>query len=200
MHLTTRIFGCTGASDRYADSGYGPVFYPDPPGRARFARADVDEAAQRLAEILHVEAAGVLISYESNAATATVIMCTWITSASAPPSSRRPRGSCAHSSCCFDCHPRRLARSSSRVVRRSDVAHGERATRHLRLSRGPRRLCVLGSAARRVVARTHTQRPQRTLKARGRGWHLGQKNDERFMNFSRRITAPQRRQFFPSRP
>ena len=36
----------------YADSGYGPDFYPDPPGRVRFGRADVDEAAQRLAKIL----------------------------------------------------------------------------------------------------------------------------------------------------
>jgi LmbE family N-acetylglucosaminyl deacetylase len=36
----------------YADSGYGPVLFADPPGRARFARADLDEAAARLAAIL----------------------------------------------------------------------------------------------------------------------------------------------------
>jgi LmbE family N-acetylglucosaminyl deacetylase len=50
----------------YADSGYGPEFYPDPPGQVRFARADVDEAAQRLAEILRAENAELLLSYQSN--------------------------------------------------------------------------------------------------------------------------------------
>lgn len=50
----------------YADSGYGPVFYPDPPGRVRFGRADVDQAAGRLAEVLREEAADVLLSYERN--------------------------------------------------------------------------------------------------------------------------------------
>jgi len=50
----------------YADSGYGPVFYPDPPGRVRFGRADVDEAAQRLASILRAENAQLLLSYQSN--------------------------------------------------------------------------------------------------------------------------------------
>ena len=33
----------------YADSGHGPVLYPDPPGQVRFARADPDEAAGKLA-------------------------------------------------------------------------------------------------------------------------------------------------------
>jgi LmbE family N-acetylglucosaminyl deacetylase len=50
----------------YADSGYGPVFRPDPPGRVRFARADLDEAAQRLAAILRGEDAGLLLSYQAN--------------------------------------------------------------------------------------------------------------------------------------
>jgi LmbE family N-acetylglucosaminyl deacetylase len=50
----------------YADSGYGPDFYPDPPGRVRFGRADVDQAAQRLAAILRDEAADLLLSYERN--------------------------------------------------------------------------------------------------------------------------------------
>lgn len=50
----------------YADSGYGPVFYPDPPGRVRFGRADVDAAAQRLAAILRAEDAQLLLSYQSN--------------------------------------------------------------------------------------------------------------------------------------
>jgi LmbE family N-acetylglucosaminyl deacetylase len=50
----------------YADSGYGPEFYPDPPGRTRFGRADVDEAAGRLTAILEAEGADLLLSYQSN--------------------------------------------------------------------------------------------------------------------------------------
>jgi LmbE family N-acetylglucosaminyl deacetylase len=50
----------------YADSGYGPDFYPDPPGRVRFGRADVEEAAQRLAAILRDEGADLLLSYQPN--------------------------------------------------------------------------------------------------------------------------------------
>jgi LmbE family N-acetylglucosaminyl deacetylase len=50
----------------YADSGYGPVFFADPPGRTRFARADTEEAAQRLADILCEERSDLLISYEAN--------------------------------------------------------------------------------------------------------------------------------------
>jgi LmbE family N-acetylglucosaminyl deacetylase len=48
----------------YADSGHGPVLYPDPPDRVRFARADVDEAAARLAGLLRDEHAEVLLSYD----------------------------------------------------------------------------------------------------------------------------------------
>ena len=48
----------------YADSGQGPVLYPDPPGRVRFARADPGEAAGRLAALLREERAGVLLSYD----------------------------------------------------------------------------------------------------------------------------------------
>ena len=47
----------------YADSGHGPVLYPDPPGRVRFARADLREAAGRLAGILREEEADLLLSY-----------------------------------------------------------------------------------------------------------------------------------------
>ena len=36
----------------YADSGLGPEVAPDPPGATRFVRADVEEAARRLAAIL----------------------------------------------------------------------------------------------------------------------------------------------------
>lgn len=50
----------------YADSGFGAEFYPDPPGRVRFARAETEEAAQRLAAILRGESADLLLSYQAN--------------------------------------------------------------------------------------------------------------------------------------
>ncbi|WP_328665862.1 PIG-L family deacetylase [Streptomyces sp. NBC_00322] len=50
----------------YADSGNGNVLYPDPPDRARFVRADPEEAAERLAAILTEEDADVLLSYDAN--------------------------------------------------------------------------------------------------------------------------------------
>jgi LmbE family N-acetylglucosaminyl deacetylase len=50
----------------YADSGYGPAFYDDPPGRVRFGRADLEDAAQRLATILREEDAQLLLSYQPN--------------------------------------------------------------------------------------------------------------------------------------
>lgn len=67
LRSSTRILGvhrveCLG----YADSGFGPEFYPDPPGRVRFARADVDEAAQQLAAVLREEGADLLLSYQAN--------------------------------------------------------------------------------------------------------------------------------------
>jgi len=40
----------------YADSGHGPVLFEDPPGRTRFVRASVEEAAGRLAGVRVVEA------------------------------------------------------------------------------------------------------------------------------------------------
>jgi LmbE family N-acetylglucosaminyl deacetylase len=48
----------------YADSGRGPVLYPDPPGFVRFVRADVAEAADRLADVLTAEQADLLLSYD----------------------------------------------------------------------------------------------------------------------------------------
>jgi LmbE family N-acetylglucosaminyl deacetylase len=48
----------------YADSGSGEEVLPDPPGRTRFVRAPVAEAATRLADILREEQADVLLSYE----------------------------------------------------------------------------------------------------------------------------------------
>jgi len=50
----------------YADSGLGPQTLPDPPGRVRFVRADVEEAADRLAAILREERADVLLTYDRN--------------------------------------------------------------------------------------------------------------------------------------
>ena len=50
----------------YADSGFGAEFHPDPPGRVRFARAEVEEAAGRLADILRQESADLLLSYQAN--------------------------------------------------------------------------------------------------------------------------------------
>ena len=50
----------------YADSGLGPQTLPDPPGRVRFVRADVEEAAERLAAILREEHADVLLTYDPN--------------------------------------------------------------------------------------------------------------------------------------
>jgi LmbE family N-acetylglucosaminyl deacetylase len=49
----------------YADSGYGPVLHPDPPGLTRFARADTDEAADKLAAIISEENADLLLSYDA---------------------------------------------------------------------------------------------------------------------------------------
>lgn len=49
----------------YADSGHGQFLYPDPPGRTRFARADPEEAADRLAALLREESASLLLSYDA---------------------------------------------------------------------------------------------------------------------------------------
>lgn len=50
----------------YADSGHGDELYPDPPDKVRFVRADLEEAAERLAAILREEDVDVLLSYEPN--------------------------------------------------------------------------------------------------------------------------------------
>jgi LmbE family N-acetylglucosaminyl deacetylase len=48
----------------YADSGHGPLLFTDPPGRTRFARAGVPEAAAKLAALLQGERADLLLSYD----------------------------------------------------------------------------------------------------------------------------------------
>jgi len=48
----------------YADSGHGPVLYPDPPDRTRFVRADLDEAAARLSGVIRSERVDLLLSYD----------------------------------------------------------------------------------------------------------------------------------------
>lgn len=50
----------------YSDSGSGPEPEPDVPGRTRFCRAPVEEAAERLAAILRTERADLLLSYDAN--------------------------------------------------------------------------------------------------------------------------------------
>ena len=50
----------------YADSGMGPQTWPDPPGQTRFIRADLDEAAGLLADILLEESVDVLLTYDAN--------------------------------------------------------------------------------------------------------------------------------------
>ncbi|HUB39398.1 MAG TPA: PIG-L family deacetylase [Streptosporangiaceae bacterium] len=49
----------------YADSGHGPLLFPDPPDRQRFARASVEEAAARLAALIRAERADLLLSYDA---------------------------------------------------------------------------------------------------------------------------------------
>ena len=50
----------------YADSGHGAELYPDPPGRVRFVRAPIEEAAERLVVILREERAEILVGYDPN--------------------------------------------------------------------------------------------------------------------------------------
>jgi LmbE family N-acetylglucosaminyl deacetylase len=48
----------------YADSGHGPLLYPDPPDRVRFVSADTGEAAAKLVGLIREEHADVLLSYD----------------------------------------------------------------------------------------------------------------------------------------
>jgi LmbE family N-acetylglucosaminyl deacetylase len=66
LRASAAVLGATGVHHLgYADSGHGPVLFPDPPGRQRFVRASVDEAATRLAELIRSERADVLLSYDA---------------------------------------------------------------------------------------------------------------------------------------
>ena len=49
----------------YADSGHGAI-RPDPPDRTRFVRAELEDAAQRLAAILREKNVDLLLSYDAN--------------------------------------------------------------------------------------------------------------------------------------
>jgi LmbE family N-acetylglucosaminyl deacetylase len=48
----------------YADSGHGPILFEDPPGSTRFARAEIEEAAGKLAALLTETRASLLLSYD----------------------------------------------------------------------------------------------------------------------------------------
>lgn len=65
LRASARILGVARVEHLgYADSGHGPLFFPDPADRIRFGRAPLDQAANRLADILREEHADALISYD----------------------------------------------------------------------------------------------------------------------------------------
>ena len=67
LHESARALGVSRVEHLgYADSGLDGDVLPDPPGRVRFVRAPLDEAAGRLAEILREESVDVLLSYDRN--------------------------------------------------------------------------------------------------------------------------------------
>jgi LmbE family N-acetylglucosaminyl deacetylase len=69
LRASARVLGAARvATLGYADSGHGPLLYPDPPDRRRFARAELAEAAGRLADLLREENADLLLSYDENGA------------------------------------------------------------------------------------------------------------------------------------
>lgn len=66
-HESARVIGVARVEHLgYADSGPGPETCPDPPGRTRFVRVPIEEAARRLAAILREEQADVLLSHDRN--------------------------------------------------------------------------------------------------------------------------------------
>ncbi|MEV6072245.1 PIG-L family deacetylase [Nocardia sp. NPDC052001] len=67
LQASARVLGVSRVEHLgYADSGHGPVLFPNPPGRTMFVRADVGAAAQRLASILIEERPDMLLSYDRN--------------------------------------------------------------------------------------------------------------------------------------
>ncbi len=67
LHASAEVLGVARVVPLgYADSGHGKNLYADPPRSKRFARADTEEAALRLAQIVHEEKASVLLGYDPN--------------------------------------------------------------------------------------------------------------------------------------
>lgn len=67
LHASAAILGADQVVHLgYADSGHGPVLYDNPAGRTRFARADVGEAAGKLAALLTEQHADLLLSYDQH--------------------------------------------------------------------------------------------------------------------------------------
>ncbi|GAA4024336.1 PIG-L family deacetylase [Allokutzneria multivorans] len=67
LHASAEVLGAQRVAHLgYADSGHGALLYDDPSDRQRFARADLDEATGRLAELLREEKADLLLSYDPN--------------------------------------------------------------------------------------------------------------------------------------
>jgi len=65
LRAAARVLGAARAATLgYADSGKGPILYPDPDDRVRFARVDVDEAAGRLSDVLDDVGADILVHYD----------------------------------------------------------------------------------------------------------------------------------------
>jgi LmbE family N-acetylglucosaminyl deacetylase len=67
LHESARALGVARVEHLgYADSGLGDQPYADSPGRVRFVRAPVEEAAGRLAALLREESVDVLLTYDRN--------------------------------------------------------------------------------------------------------------------------------------
>ena len=65
LHASARVLGVARVLHLgYADSGHGPILFPDPADRMRFVRAPIEQAAARLAGILRQERADILLTYD----------------------------------------------------------------------------------------------------------------------------------------
>lgn len=93
LRSSARILGaqrveCLG----YADSGYGPLFYPDPPGRTRFGRPTSTRRPESWPASSATSMPTCCSATRPTAVTATAITSGCITSASGPPNSPPSRG------------------------------------------------------------------------------------------------------------